>query len=37
MIHYFKIMTKIFSNFNWNVQTLGDHAIQNKIYIIDNQ
>ena len=21
-------MTKIFSNFNWNVQTLGDHAIQ---------
>ena len=26
--HYFKIMTKIFSNFNWNVQTLGDHAIQ---------
>jgi inhibitor of KinA len=28
MIHYFKIMTKIFSNFNWNVKTLGDHAIQ---------
>lgn len=28
MIHYFKIMTKIFSNFNWKVQALGDHAIQ---------
>jgi KipI family sensor histidine kinase inhibitor len=28
MIHYFKIMTKIFSNFNWKAQALGDHAIQ---------
>lgn len=28
MIHYFKIMTKIFSNINWKVQALGDHAIQ---------
>lgn len=28
MIHHLKIMTKIFSNFNWKVQALGDHAIQ---------
>ena len=28
MIHYFIIMTKIFSNINWKVQALGDHAIQ---------
>ena len=28
MIHYFKIMTKIFSKFNWKAQALGDHAIQ---------
>jgi len=28
MIHYFKIMSKLFSNFNWKVQALGDHAIQ---------
>lgn len=28
MIHYLKIMTNIFSNFNWKVQALGDHAIQ---------
>ena len=28
MIQYFKTMTKIFTNFNWKVQALGDHAIQ---------
>ena len=28
MFQYFKTMTKIFTNFNWKVQALGDHAIQ---------
>jgi len=28
MIHYFKIMSKPFTNFNWKAQALGDHAIQ---------